>query len=177
MSRQRGLSLIELLVTLAIAAIVCNFALPSLVDFIKDARRTAVINELLGSLWYARNEAVTRNAQIVVCKSRDGRTCGGADVRWEAGWIVFHNRDADQPPVVDGEEPVLMVYGTLRQGARLHANRNYFTFQPLGTRSVNGTLVYCDDRGSHAARAVIVSVTGRPRVASRDAAGRPLSCA
>ena len=41
---------------------------------------------------------------------------------------------------------------------------------------VNGTLVFCDPRGSAHARAIIISHTGRPRVARLDADGKPLRC-
>jgi type IV fimbrial biogenesis protein FimT len=56
------------------------------------------------------------------------------------------------------------------------SNRPYYEFRP-GRRSTNGSIVFCDGRGAVAARAVIVSYTGRPRVARVDAEGRPLKCA
>jgi len=56
------------------------------------------------------------------------------------------------------------------------SNRPYYEFRPR-RRSTNGTTVFCDRRGSAAAKAVIVSYTGRPRVDRVDADGRPLRCA
>jgi hypothetical protein len=56
------------------------------------------------------------------------------------------------------------------------SNRPFYELRPAG-RSTNGTVVFCDRRGAAAARAVIVSFTGRPRVDTRDADGRPLRCA
>jgi type IV fimbrial biogenesis protein FimT len=56
------------------------------------------------------------------------------------------------------------------------SNRPYYEFR-VGRRSTNGTVVFCDRRGTAAARSVIVSYTARPRVADRDADGRPLQCA
>jgi hypothetical protein len=46
----------------------------------------------------------------------------------------------------------------------LRANRNAFTFRMDGRRSTNGTFLFCDDAAGHAQAAVIVSVSGRPRV-------------
>jgi type IV fimbrial biogenesis protein FimT len=56
-------------------------------------------------------------------------------------------------------------------------NRPLFEFRPLLRRSTNGTVVFCDRRGTPAARAVIVSYTGRPRVDQVDPDGKPLVCA
>ena len=55
-------------------------------------------------------------------------------------------------------------------------NRPYFDFRPIMRRSTNGTLVFCDERGPAAARAVIVSYTGRPRVDTVAADGARLVC-
>jgi type IV fimbrial biogenesis protein FimT len=55
-------------------------------------------------------------------------------------------------------------------------NRIRFSYRPFGRRSTNGTVTYCDDRGADAARAVIVSYTGRPRTASLAPGGKPLRC-
>jgi hypothetical protein len=57
------------------------------------------------------------------------------------------------------------------------ANRPYFELRPLFRRSINGTVVFCDVRGSVAARAVIVSYTGRPRTDNVAADGQRLACA
>jgi type IV fimbrial biogenesis protein FimT len=57
------------------------------------------------------------------------------------------------------------------------SNRLAYTFRPVTQRGVNGTIVFCDERGSIAARAIIISHTGRPRVAHVDADNRPLRCA
>ena len=56
------------------------------------------------------------------------------------------------------------------------ANRASFQFRPFFWRSTNGTVTFCDERGVAAARAVIVSYTGRPRVSDRGP-GRALTCA
>jgi type IV fimbrial biogenesis protein FimT len=70
---------------------------------------------------------------------------------------------------------LLRVYAPWDRGT-VNANRATLSFRPFGQMGVTATLTFCDQRGSTAARAVIVSQTGRPRVSDRNSAGKPLSC-
>jgi hypothetical protein len=58
----------------------------------------------------------------------------------------------------------------------MQGNRATLSFRAFGQSGVTATYVFCDPRGSGAARAVIISQTGRPRIALRTAAGDPLDC-
>jgi hypothetical protein len=58
----------------------------------------------------------------------------------------------------------------------LRANRNAVIYWPVALAGTTASFVFCDERGARAARAIIVSQTGRPRVSARDAAGKPLRC-
>ena len=89
--------------------------------------------------------------------------------------MVFVNLDDEYPPRRSPAEPLLYMHTPELEGT-IVGNRPYYEFRP-GRRSTNGTTVFCDARGTPAARAVVVSYTGRPRVATRDADGRPLRCA
>jgi type IV fimbrial biogenesis protein FimT len=90
--------------------------------------------------------------------------------------MVFVDQDNDSPPRLDGDETLLLHYLPAMQGS-IRSNRAHYIFRPYYRRSTNGTVIFCDRRGSAAARAVIVSYTGRPRVSSTDAGGRRLNCA
>jgi type IV fimbrial biogenesis protein FimT len=89
--------------------------------------------------------------------------------------MVFVNLDDELPLRRSPAEPLLYIH-TPELNGTIVGNRPYYEFRP-GRRSTNGTTVFCDSRGAAAARAVIVSYTGRPRVDSRDGDGRPLRCA
>jgi type IV fimbrial biogenesis protein FimT len=91
------------------------------------------------------------------------------------GWIVFVNRDRDEPPERDAAEP-LIFSSTGSSGVSITSNRRGYSFRPVTQAVVNGTIVFCDARGSTQARAIIISHTGRPRVAQLDADGKPLRC-
>jgi len=111
---------------------------------------------------------------VSVCHSSDGQRCDpGFD--WSRGWIVFANHDRDEPPVRDAaEELIVTSVGT--PGISITSNRRAYSFRAMAQAVVNGTIVFCDARGSAHARAIIISHTGRPRVAQRDADGKPLRC-
>jgi type IV fimbrial biogenesis protein FimT len=174
MHRLLGLSLLELLLALAVATALAVAAVPWLGDWLLDAQRTAAVNGLVHDVHYARQAAWQGLRDVALCRSVDGRSCAGSG-NWGSGWLVFVNRDGDDPPVVDPDEPILQTAAPV-PGLRITSNRRAYVLRPFPLRATNGTWVVCDRRGARAARAVIVSTTGRPRVTRRSAAGRPLAC-
>ncbi len=166
----RGLTLLELLFALAVGAVLLAAGVPALERLSLDARRTADVNAFVTAVQLARSEAAKRGRVIVVCGSADSSTC---TPDYSAGWLVFV--DEDGRPGRAADEPLLFAYRATIEGT-ISSNRALYEFRPFRRRSTNGTVTFCDRRGAAAARAVIVSYTGRPRV-SATGPGRPLSCA
>lgn len=171
----RGVSLIELIVTVSVLAVLGGLAAPAFSGMWLDAQRTTVVNEFVRSVHLARSAAVHVGRTVTLCRSPDGQTCSHQADDWQSGWMVFVNRDDDQPPVRDSNETVLSVTQAWRGGS-IRSNRLAYSFRPYVHRVVNGSVVFCDRRGSPQARAIIVNSAGRPRVSSRDSNGRPLRC-
>ena len=171
----RGFTLWELLCTVGIAGVALTAGVPAFRAFLLDARLTADVNGWILAIQLARSEAAKRGRPVVVCKTDDTRRCGGGDLSVDAGWMVYVNLDDDYPPQRGPAEPLLYVHEPELTGT-VTSNRPYYEFR-VSRRSTNGTIVLCDERGAAAARAVIVSYTGRPRVDRVDANGRPLRCA
>jgi len=173
MLRSSGYTLLELLITLAVGAVLVTLAIPAFTGLVLDSRLTTAVNRFVHGMYVARHEALKSGADVALCRSPSGKQCTQVG-RWETGFIVFLNRDRDDPPRVDKGEPILQVEGALPAGSIL-ANRSAFVFRPWG-RSVNGTLTFCDRRGTGRARAVVVSYTGRPRATSAAEANGALKC-
>lgn len=175
MHKSHGVTLVEAMITISILVILATMAAPSFATMQRNADRTRAVNEFWHAVFLARSEAIKRGSVVALCRSTDGLRCNHSSGDWSKGWIVFHNRDRDEPSQVDEGEEVLSRYGGWSKG-KVTTNRTTFSFRPITQGAVNGTILFCDQRGSAEARAIIISHTGRPRVSKRDSSGRPLAC-
>src|SRR5690625_6791239 len=94
MGRIRGFTLIELMVTLAVFAIVAGLAIPSFTQMIRDNRSVALADNLLSAAQYARAQAVTVKAAASLCARAGGAAWGAA---WTEGWSGFADGAATGP--------------------------------------------------------------------------------
>lgn len=105
MRQIHGVTLIELMVVMAIIAILMAIGIPSFKSITYNVRVTSEINTMLGDLQFARSEAIKRGQSVTVCTSADQITCA-ANSAWGSGWIVF--ADANNDGTRNGtSEPVL----------------------------------------------------------------------
>lgn len=123
----RGFTLIELMTTLAVVAVLVTIGIPGFRDFIANTHMVAETNDLVTSLNFARSEAVRRNAIVSVCASVDGSACSGSS-DWSAGWIVF-NGNGNQPA---GTADVLRVNSAASGMSVTATGASYVRFSPLG---------------------------------------------
>jgi prepilin-type N-terminal cleavage/methylation domain len=88
---QSGMTLIELIVTVTIAAILIASAAPSLREMMESNRLTALNNQLVSALNYARSEAVKRNQNVNMCvRKADGSGCSTTPSDgFNQGWLVL----------------------------------------------------------------------------------------
>ncbi len=147
--------MVELLVTLAIAAVVMGLAVPSFISTIRSNRLTSFTNEFVTSLNFARSEAIKRGFNIVVERT------GAAG--WEGGWQVFLDGDGSNTfndngvaplcePAVGAaipEDCVLRIYNGFASSFKLRANGttlpNLISYNSLGMNNVVGSFIMCDD--------------------------------
>ena len=128
-----GFTLVELLLVLAIGAILTLIAVPSMSGFLSNQKLSSLNAVFLSSLNLARSEAIKRNGRAVLCKSANGSTCvnsGG----WEQGWIVFH--DANNNAQADPGETIVLQQAVLVSGPRLSGNAqvaHYVSFSASGS--------------------------------------------
>ena len=115
--RQRGFTLVETVVTIALFATLAYLAFPTYSELVRQWRRDSATGNLSTSLQLARSEAIKSSRQIVVCPSSDEVTCA-ASTEWRNGWIVFVDDGAGSQvnaknQAHDSGERVLKVVPTL----------------------------------------------------------------
>ena len=171
-----GYSLYELLMSLGLLAIVLGLGVPSLSYFVADKRLRAQADALFHTVHLARQQSITSRRVITLCPSVDGENCD-SEHRWAAGWILFANRPGSDEGRRDADEPVVWRHAGSGAPLTIRSNRATYSFRSTERRATNGTITLCDPEDRAPARAVVVSYTGRPRVAYRDSRGRPYRCA
>jgi type IV fimbrial biogenesis protein FimT len=171
----RAYTLYELLMTLTLMALIAGLGIPSFSNIIARATMHTEINALFHAIHLARKESVVRKRVVSLCPSVDLSTCTSRN-DWSHGWLMFENTDKDSPPQRDPAEPLLQAH-RVNGKVRITANRKGFTQRSTYKRATNGTFVICDRAGRVAPVALVVSFTGRPRVAAKSPRGNAYFCA
>lgn len=165
-----GFTLLELLITMLLIAILSSLAGPSFVDLIAENRRQSSLGSIFGMLSTARSEAVTRADTVVACGSADQSTCNSTS--WENGWIVFADDGAGAATADDGarqaDEELIRVGqaagGDITIRTRNFPNAGRVSFNQDGFAEDSGTFVVCDGDPKEAA-ALVLNLSGQARMA------------
>ena len=180
-----GFTLVELMITLAIAGILVAVGIPSFNSTISDSRLTSYANEFVTALNLARSEAIKRGIQVTVRRKGEDSDAG----KWESGWDVFVDINGDEdlddetestPCEIndilnsDGslkEDCLLKTHDalppgyTLRTGDSTYEDYAAYSSSGLSTVVVGDTFKLCSGSGSAMPqRTITLNATGRPRV-------------
>lgn len=161
--RGAGFTLVEVLITMAVAGILLSIAVPSFRYVTNSNRIAGEQNGLVGDLQFARAEAIKEGRTVTVCVSTDGNTCANT-ATWQSGWIVFS--DPTDVGVHDAGETVFRVQKTFSSTDTFLASNNVFaiTFNRDGyaVGIPNGTLITLHDASDTSAwtRCLSINLSG-----------------
>ena len=176
---QAGYTLIELMVVVVMVAVLASIVGPGFQDSLARNKRQSAMEETLNMLRKARGEAATESAFAVACASANGTTCSETN-SWETGHIVFLDNGAAGGTAGDASrqtnEPLLRVRGAAPAGVTVRAvnfedvadKEGILVFSPQGRPNDNGTFQICDNFGAAEAKAVILNLSGQPRIGIED---------
>ena len=179
-----GFTLLELLIVLAIVAILVTLAAPSLARMLQSNTRSSALNTFLADMGYARSEAIRRGGGVVLCRSdfpeATNPGCSSTSAQlgqgWASGWIVFHDLDANG--LKDTAEPLLRVQAQIASMDAIleggSGGPSLFRFTGTGrlfdlfstTTLTFGGASY----DTNARRVVCISTGGRPHIAGDGSA-------
>jgi prepilin-type N-terminal cleavage/methylation domain-containing protein len=161
--KYHGFSLSELLAALAIAALLLTLATPAFMHQRARAALRSASGQTMAALHLGRRLALARGQSITVCPSRDGRTCGFGGTEW----LLFANGSTGTDARRDGDEELLRRW-RLPAGVNVSGTRGYAAFQPRPGAAATVTFEFRHEGAPVAPRSVVVSQTGRPRLAVSD---------
>lgn len=178
---ERGFNILELMVTLTVAAVALGLGIPTFTEVLANNRMAGAANDLITSIHTARTEAVKRRATVTLCASSNwsdaNPNCnlgGGA-----AGWIAFFDANGDVSVDAPGDT-VILAHALLPDGITFDIDAGSVPYLQFGGNgflqtAAAGTPItnmqICDDRGNKdtgggiaAGRWIAIGVTGRPQL-------------
>lgn len=173
--QNKGFTVIELMITVAVLAIVVAIAVPSFTEQIRNNRSVSIANEFVDTISFARAQAASRPARISICASNDGETCTG---NWADGYIVFIDTVATDTTVPPAVGQVLKysqrARGEVEMVAAFGANAtNFIRFTSIGTLArlsvdpltIKSKITNC--KGNYS-RAITITLAGQTTVLPQD---------
>ena len=166
--KQLGVSLVELLVSLALAAILVSITVPSMKLFISKTRINTTTDEVYGSLMLARSEAIKRQRTVTLCSTLDNTTCDESNAGWHHGWLIF--TDESEDGLLNGRDQLIHRVSDVSHLIAITWNRGFnIRFNSRGQTSQAGTFRVCDRNDDELdAKTIVISMTGRLRTEDQE---------
>lgn len=173
----KGITLIELIMTIAIVSVLASIAYPSLSDLRQAGATRAARSGLMVAISQARSTAIMQQRQVIACPSANQLACS-RDLKWHHGWLVFVDENRNQER--DETEALVAVGQATAGGVAILSSRGRYQirYQPDGTADgSNLTLTVCDRRGQTKASSLVMNNSGRLRSGTPSPAQAAAACA
>ncbi|MFT6895683.1 MAG: type IV fimbrial biogenesis protein FimT [Paraglaciecola sp.] len=180
LSKQTGVTLIELMVSVSIVGVLATSVAPSMQNILIKNSITAQMNELSAVAQYARSHAINQQIDTVLCPSSDFASCSN---NWQQGKMVFVDSNADG--MRNDNEELLVAKSAVSEPSIVTGPANALRFLANGATNTPGKILFCSGAGDNTqARALLISLQGRVKTSvdsdnngvHEDADGTPLSC-
>ncbi|OGT09003.1 MAG: hypothetical protein A2X78_04475 [Gammaproteobacteria bacterium GWE2_37_16] len=171
----RGFSFLEILLALALTAILGAISVPAIYDLVCRNAIFTRVDHIVNTLQFARTAAVGCVELVMFCKSKDRKQCEDVGVSWSDGQIVVADNDR-------GEQKLLQVVEALPVGDILEWHSNFSQNESLGflpsgtTNGQHGSFYYCPLNHPQYSRAIIINENGRVYVSDKTAEGEVIRC-
>ena len=181
MKYQKGVTLIELMVTVSIVTIILTSVAPSIQSILIKNRIVAEINELSSLIQYARHQAIDEQTQIIICPSTDYKNC---TTNWNNPKIVFIDSDGNGIRD-DATEALLVASSAIASTHIMTGPALTLQFEDTGAANMTTEILLCHhNQDAKFARSLSVTLQGRVKMSTdsdkdgvnENAAGTPLSC-
>ncbi len=184
MQKLRGFTLIEVLVTIAIVAILIRLAAPSFKSMIQSNTMSSNVNSFLADMRYARSEAIKRGGDLIMCRSDApeaaspacGTGSGPGGNGWVSGWFIFH--DLNKNDTWNSGEPILRVQApiTAMDSITASSTTNLIKFKATGRTTIGNSVTLQFGGGNYAntvQRVVCIGPGGYARISGDGLATCP----
>ncbi len=173
---QTGFTLIELIIILAVLIIITGIGIPASGRLLDSSQQAASVNNFATALAQARYHAVMHSVRVILCPSTNQTSCtGGYD--WQKGFISFvddnrnRHRDNNEKLINVGQETHHLI------GIQTSIGRQRISFRATGdSPGSNTTFKFCPRSEGLKRKALILSNTGRARLAEKMPNGSPITC-
>ena len=162
-SNTRGFTLLELVITLSIASILCSITIPSFTQAIESNRANSIQSMMRKAIYTTRMLAITEKNITILCPIGDG-SCGND---WNAGYMIFTDKNNDR---VVNEQDRLIEYSQFKKSRfsiswRASAGRNFLRYTPTGIAREFGRFTLCHNNGDREfSRSIVINRQGRLRI-------------
>jgi type IV fimbrial biogenesis protein FimT len=151
--RVRGFTLIELMVTIALAAILLAIVVPSYTGLIESSRERSTRDLLVSSIYTAKQQSQSKRVNVYLCPTVNGSSCAGA---WGSHWLVYEDNDGGAT-LTNGD---IIVSNVSSKTEQILSSNLQVIFTPTG-HTIGNTFSICSNTDNTIIYQIILSRMGR----------------